>query len=951
MISLNNDIIKNQKSVEEFISVFGSTIKKYYVVSDKGYEKIFSILKGENIKKDNLIQFNYNGINLCTPIYKIDNYEIIIDSKRALISNNPKINKKIVSYNNWVSQVRNFPQSRGVKSSGIIDQEVLTNTFGANPKAFKIADLQHYLNIIFYSIFEANDFIFNEVNKVEDYSDWIGVVRTAINELNIIAIHNDIHIANRLYAGEVIRKIELFEEDLEKYKEFFNHYKNLLIERAGFLLEESIYYKEIILPFLDSIINYGENIPKYVSMSRGDKLRIATKILGWDKGFNKGEEITEYYHIEEVLNDNDITYNEATNILMDMEKAYSPENYSNLIKPIIEFLSAKETLNRHNKLNGSDADTLSIRAKKEKFKVIKKERNGRRERSYDGGDTWVSSGGYNKNEAEIEAKELKRKLERGEVYTVSGGFTDSFLKEFENTFKECCDSNNIDALKNLYKLAIKGGKENDPYFNKTYFIENLITKSREIIDKEPLSISSGKYATLGGQFIDFLTNSIKDDSRYTIRIKHEDFEKLPGFNFFKSDSESIGVALNIKEDGINYKIYSPYLAWILTSEDVKVLNWENNKEELFDGEKFLDDFINGYKKGREYFRKNFQVSKDVLYGKNGEEMIRELHRQYYHVGYNEDFKDGWESIKNKYPRVIHSEQIENFGYFSALVDEVEELRRSHRVIFSKYKFDECRNKNKTDIDKVSTPLREMLDKKEEQEEVVKDRKRLLAAQKEGAERARRAAEKGVVRDDESIVFEDEKVVECERDLNNSITNLINIEKEIEIIKYGYSEKNITIEQVKGVFEETISQKEIDYKEGLGFKQVDGMDLSGCYTESNYKLIKDNLISILKIKDKTGLQYLSDEEIERLNQYILIIPDELGNKFQLNTNKVLTAKMFQHAIQDKLVNALKSSKKDKKVICEWLKAVFTNYENKALKNISSLLRIDPNSNINTYLNNS
>jgi len=151
--------------------------------------------------------------------------------------------------------------------------------------------------------------------------------------------------------------------------------------------------------------------------------------------------------------------------------------------------------------------------------------------------------------------------------------------------------------------------------------------------------------------------------------------------------QDTGTSINIKKEGGIIPIYTPQLASILTTNEISAWNRTEQQKDQFNGVLFNNKYIEGFFKGEEYFEKEYRVSPDTLYGLHAQQYVRDLHDQYYHIGKNEF--TGWNYARKSYPLVINNYGIKDFGYYSSLVHQIDELKRKHGNLFKTYAFEKC----------------------------------------------------------------------------------------------------------------------------------------------------------------------------------------------------------------------------------------------------------------------
>lgn len=162
------------------------------------------------------------------------------------------------------------------------------------------------------------------------------------------------------------------------------------------------------------------------------------------------------------------------------------------------------------------------------------------------------------------------------------------------------------------------------------------------------------------------------------QAKHE-------YKSFQSQIESNGCFI-VKKETDTVKIYTPELAVILTSKEMPVQNMDTQTETKINGWEYLKTYIEGYKEGEQYFEKEFKVSPNTLYGDNAERYVRDIHLNFFHVKHT-GINEGWGYVKKRYPIILTHKEVKEFGYYSGIVNKVEEQVKKYPQLFAA--FDKC----------------------------------------------------------------------------------------------------------------------------------------------------------------------------------------------------------------------------------------------------------------------
>jgi len=191
----------------------------------------------------------------------------------------------------------------------------------------------------------------------------------------------------------------------------------------------------------------------------------------------------------------------------------------------------------------------------------------------------------------------------------------------------------------------------------------------------------------------------------------------------KSEIENNGF-FKVKTETDTVKIYTPGLAVILTSKELPAQNMDIKKETTINGWDYLKTYIEAYKEGEHYFETEHKASPNTLYGVNAEQYVRDIHLNFFHVKHT-GINEGWGYVKKQYPFILTHKAVKEFGYYSGIVNKVEEQVNKYPRLFAK--FDKCEHNlpsQQTKFDKIKAPVlglfcnlinRIGIDKKEETE--------------------------------------------------------------------------------------------------------------------------------------------------------------------------------------------------------------------------------------------
>lgn len=165
----------------------------------------------------------------------------------------------------------------------------------------------------------------------------------------------------------------------------------------------------------------------------------------------------------------------------------------------------------------------------------------------------------------------------------------------------------------------------------------------------------------------------------------EQEQTKPEYLIFKMQIEDNGCFI-VNSKTYKAKIYTAGLAFILTSKELPARNMDTNTETTINGWDYLETFIAGFKEGEQYFEAEFKASSNTLYGANAEQYVKDIHTNFFHVQHTEMIK-GWGDVKKHYPTLLTHKIIKEYGYYSGIVNKVEEQIKKHPQLFAT--FDKC----------------------------------------------------------------------------------------------------------------------------------------------------------------------------------------------------------------------------------------------------------------------
>lgn len=179
---------------------------------------------------------------------------------------------------------------------------------------------------------------------------------------------------------------------------------------------------------------------------------------------------------------------------------------------------------------------------------------------------------------------------------------------------------------------------------------------------------------------------MKKDTRFWLTTFFEEQEQTKHeYKVFKREIENNG-CFKVKTETDTVKIYTPELAVIFTSNTLSARNMDTKTETIINGSDYLNTYIEAYKEGEQYFETEFKVSTNTLYGANAEQYVRDIHLNFFHVQHT-GTNEGWSYVKKQYPIILTHKAVKEFGYYSGIVNKVEEQVKKYPRLFAT--FDKC----------------------------------------------------------------------------------------------------------------------------------------------------------------------------------------------------------------------------------------------------------------------
>lgn len=198
----------------------------------------------------------------------------------------------------------------------------------------------------------------------------------------------------------------------------------------------------------------------------------------------------------------------------------------------------------------------------------------------------------------------------------------------------------------------------------------------------------------------------KKDTRLWLSSLFDESEKTKQpYTSFQKEIETHGCFV-VNTDTDSVKVYTPELAVILTSQELPVRNMDTKKETKLNGWEYLQTYIEAYKEGEQYFEAEYKTSPDTLYGVNAEKYVRDIHLNFFHIQHAGANK-GWGYVKKQHPITLTHKLIKEYGYYSGIVNKVEEQVKKYPKLFAT--FEKCEHnlapqQSETKTDKLKAEL-------------------------------------------------------------------------------------------------------------------------------------------------------------------------------------------------------------------------------------------------------
>ena len=181
-----------------------------------------------------------------------------------------------------------------------------------------------------------------------------------------------------------------------------------------------------------------------------------------------------------------------------------------------------------------------------------------------------------------------------------------------------------------------------------------------------------------------------------LKIAPLDYRYLINSNFWEQEKTKLELAsfqskinnegfLNVEVEQETVKIYNPQLAVILNSNELPVKDLDAQTETTIDSWEYLKTFVAAYKEGEQYFETTFKVSPEIIFGAGAKNYVNEIHMNFFHLQHR--MNEGWVYVKKAEPLILTHKAVKEYGYYSGLVNKVEQLIIEHPRLFAA--FEKC----------------------------------------------------------------------------------------------------------------------------------------------------------------------------------------------------------------------------------------------------------------------
>jgi hypothetical protein len=168
--------------------------------------------------------------------------------------------------------------------------------------------------------------------------------------------------------------------------------------------------------------------------------------------------------------------------------------------------------------------------------------------------------------------------------------------------------------------------------------------------------------------------------RYSILEHEEAIFSTVEYSHMKKRFDS-SMYFTISLDGNTVHVYKSELAHLFMQKKIPVTDCNTNQETEIDGIELLEYYAEGYKQGMKFFKDEFAVSKNVLFGEGRAAYIENLREHYLNKQHVRGRK-GWTWVKHKHPDTFQFSEIHRYGYFAGILHSADTFMSANGISFS-----------------------------------------------------------------------------------------------------------------------------------------------------------------------------------------------------------------------------------------------------------------------------
>lgn len=131
-----------------------------------------------------------------------------------------------------------------------------------------------------------------------------------------------------------------------------------------------------------------------------------------------------------------------------------------------------------------------------------------------------------------------------------------------------------------------------------------------------------------------------------------------------------------------FKIYSPSLAYLFSSNEIKAKNLETKEDFILDSNQYFETYADAYTDGEKHFEKTYKVPAEILIS-GAKMMVANISRNYYHTKTNNSLT-GWNGVKNSNPIIITHKIIKDYGFYSGVLNRADAYIKEHPDTFKDF---------------------------------------------------------------------------------------------------------------------------------------------------------------------------------------------------------------------------------------------------------------------------